>query len=135
MYETQHVVDGKVQSDVTGKPLMGKVNYIVWSDVFVCPNCTNELIFWDAAVNKENGKVKKEFQCYKCGATLKKKDLERATEKIYDYLLKDTIGMAKQVPVLINYSVGRKRYNKKPDEYDLKLIKGLKIWIFPIGFP
>jgi DNA modification methylase/predicted RNA-binding Zn-ribbon protein involved in translation (DUF1610 family) len=135
MYETQHVVDGKVQSDVTGKPLMGKVNYIVWSDVFVCPNCTNELIFWDAAVNKENGKVKKEFQCYKCGATLKKKDLERATEKIYDYLLKDTIGMAKQVPVLINYSVGRKRYNKKPDEYDLKLIQRIEDMDIPYWFP
>ena len=47
MYETKHS-DGSV----------GKINYMVWSDVFICPECTHEVIFWEAAVDKEAGSVK-----------------------------------------------------------------------------
>ena len=32
---------------------LGKINYTVWSDVFVCPECTKEVIFWEAAVDKK----------------------------------------------------------------------------------
>jgi hypothetical protein len=46
MYETQHAINGNVQYDIEGKPIKGKINYIVWSDVFVCPNCAHELVFW-----------------------------------------------------------------------------------------
>jgi DNA methylase len=44
MYETKHS-DGKI----------GKINYTVWSDVFVWPDCANEVIFWEAALDKEAG--------------------------------------------------------------------------------
>jgi len=37
MYETRHT-DGSV----------GTINYTVWSDVFVCPHCAGEVVFWDA---------------------------------------------------------------------------------------
>ena len=51
MYQTQHTVDGKIQYETNEnkKPIYGKINYTVWSDVFVCPNCTKELIFWEIA--------------------------------------------------------------------------------------
>ncbi|GAJ12121.1 unnamed protein product, partial [marine sediment metagenome] len=50
MYETIHT-DGKTK---------GKINYTVWSDVFICPFCGNEIVFYEAAVDKEEGSVKKE---------------------------------------------------------------------------
>lgn len=50
----------------------GKINYTVWSDVFICPNCNEEIVFWKEAVNKERGKVKKEFHCKECNKLLKK---------------------------------------------------------------
>ena len=28
------------------------VNYTVWSDVFICPHCGKEIVFWDCAVEK-----------------------------------------------------------------------------------
>jgi hypothetical protein len=34
MYETRHT-DGKI----------GRINYTVWSEVFTCPNCSNEITF------------------------------------------------------------------------------------------
>ena len=56
MYETNHIDEnGKQVYDMTG-PVMGKINYIVWSDVFICPNCGSEIVFWDAAVDKEDKK-------------------------------------------------------------------------------
>lgn len=35
----------------------GKINYTVWSDVFTCPECSGEVVFWEAAVDKDQGKV------------------------------------------------------------------------------
>ena len=43
--------------------------------------------------------------------------------------------MAKQVPVLINYSVGDKRYEKKPDKEDLEIIKKINNTKIPYWYP
>ena len=34
-----------------------KINYTVWSDVFICPSCTNEIVYWDVAVDIEDKKI------------------------------------------------------------------------------
>jgi len=135
MYRTQHVVDGKVQKDAKGNPIMGKINYTVWSDVFICPSCSGELVFWEVAVDKEEGRVRDGFPCPHCGANLTKRSLERATERVYDRDIGEFITRARQVPVLINYSVGNKRYEKKPDEYDLELIRKIEESEIPYWYP
>jgi len=135
MYQTQHMVDGKVQKDSNGNPIMGRINYTVWSDVFVCPYCTGKLVFWDVAVDKEESEVKNEFPCPHCGASLTKRSLERAMERVYDRYIAQTIIRARQVPVLINYSVGNKRYEKEPDEYDLELIRKIEESDIPYWYP
>ncbi|TRO78309.1 DNA methyltransferase [Desulfuromonas acetexigens] len=117
MYETIHS-DGR----------KGKINYIVWSDVFVCPECANEIVFWHEAVDINGGKVLDEFSCSHCKAALNKRSLDRAWSTIYDESLNDSIRQAKQVPVLINYSVGTTRCQKEPDQSDLiKIEKILKM--------
>ena len=143
MYETNHTIDGKKQyvQDIGGgmTPVMGRINYTVWSDVFVCPDCTHEIIFWDAAVDKEAGKVRDEFECPFCGARVTKRSLDRAWESVYDDAIEATIKRAKQVPVLINYTVEeggkKKRYEKMPDEDDLALIKRIEESRIPYWYP
>ena len=135
MYRTQHVVDGKVQKDAKGNPIMGKINYTVWSDVFICPSCSGELVFWEVAVDKEEGRVRDEFPCPHCGANLTKRSLERATERVYDRDIGEFITRARQVPVLINYSVGKQRFEKEPDEYDLELIRKIEESEIPYWYP
>ncbi len=135
MYRTQHVVDGKVQKDAKGNPIMGKINYTVWSDVFICPSCSGELVFWEVAVDKEEGRVRDEFPCPHCGANLTKRSLERATERVYDRDIGEFITRARQVPVLINYSVGKQRFEKEPDEYDLELIRKIEESEVPYWYP
>ena len=122
MFETQHCESsGKPVMGMDGHPIIGRVNYSVLSDVFVCPSCSHEIIFWDAAVDSDHGKVKDKFSCPKCGAVLTKRDCERAKVTYYDDLLHESVTVSKQVPVLINYSVGSKRYEKRPDAFDIDL--------------
>jgi DNA modification methylase len=135
MYRTQHVADGKVQKDAKGNPIMGKINYTVWSDVFICPSCSGELVFWEVAVDKKEGRVRDDFPCPHCGADLTKRTLERATERVYDRDIGEFITRARQVPVLINYSVGKQRFEKEPDEYDLELIRKIEESEIPYWYP
>lgn len=128
MYETMHT-DGKTK---------GKINYTVWSDVYICPNCSQELVFWDVAVDKEEGKVKDEFFCTNCRSILTKRGLERKFDTKYDQdnvLVSDhdrnntnngMVRQAKQVPVLISYFIGKQRFTKQPDLLDLKTIESVK---------
>jgi len=115
--------------------VLGTINYTVWSDVFVCPECTQEVVFWEAAVDKEAGKVHSEFPCPHCGASLTKRNMDRAWVTKYDKAIGQTIRQAKQVPVLINYSVGSKRYEKTPDAFDLALIEKIEALDIPYWFP
>lgn len=143
MYETQHVVDGKAQyeTDITGekKQVKGKINYTVWSDVFVCRGCAGEIIFWDAAVDKEKGEVKEEFNCPHCDASVTKRSLDRAWRTVLDDAIGETIRRAKQVPVLINYTVKdgnrNKRFDKKPDDTDFALIRKIEESKIPYWYP
>lgn len=136
MYETYHVDEkGNQLLDITGSPIKGKINYTIWSDVFICPNCSSEIIFWDVAVDEEKKSVINVFECRNCGIKLKKTDCERAVELIYDDGLNETIKMAKQVPVLINYLAGRKRFEKKPDKKDLAIIEKINSTKIPYWHP
>jgi len=135
MYETRHVIDGKLQTGIDGNPIIGRINYTVWSDVFICPTCSNEIVFWDAAVDKEKGKVNNTFYCSHCRSELAKRSCVRAQETHFDTRLNEFVTMAKQVPVLINYSVGKKRFEKKPDEFDLALIEKINNIEIPYWYP
>lgn len=117
----------------------GKINYVVWSDVFSCPNCSNEIVFTSVAYDQENSKVKDSFSCPTCNVTLSKNSLQRVTEVIYDEVLKRNITKAKQVPVLIYYFLDKKRYVKELDDYDKELLNKInnyeiKDWVpsFPL---
>jgi hypothetical protein len=136
MYETLHTDEkGETVTYIDGRPVKGRINYVVWSDVFVCPSCSGEIIFWDVAVDKEKGRVADMFKCGHCGSQLKKTDCDRARETVYDKALKENITLARQVPVLINYSVGKKRYEKAPDAYDLELLRRIDEMDIPYWYP
>ncbi|MCH8876807.1 MAG: DNA methylase [Chloroflexi bacterium] len=112
-----------------------KIVYTVWSDVFVCSECSGKVVFWEVAVDKEAGKVHKEFPCPRCNAALTKRNMDRSSITKYDKSIGGTVRQAKQVPVLINYSVGKKRHKKTPDAFDLALIEKIEQINIPYWFP
>lgn len=138
MYETQHVdANGKPILDSDGKPIIGKINYVVWSDVFICPNCMKEVVFYDVAVDKAAGKVFEEFSCPHCSSELTKRKMEHSWTSFWDEAIEKNIRQAKQVPVLINYSLCGKRncFDKRPDGCDLKLIDKINACHIPYSYP
>lgn len=115
MYETQHAPGVK-----------GKINYTVWSEVFSCPNCGAEVIFYDAAVDKESFRVNDTFECHACHMQVEKRSLDRIWETYYDDALEATQKRVKYAPVLINYQVGGRRFEKTPDLEDLRLLQTIE---------
>jgi len=105
---------------------IGLINYMVWSDVFVCNNCGNEFVYWDAALDRENKCLKDEFLCPHCNCKHTKNKSTRAFESIWDKYLEKTISINKSVPAILVYSVNNKRYEKRADEYDIQLIEKIK---------
>lgn len=113
----------------------GKINYTVCSDVFTCPECADEVVYWNAAVDKKAGKVQDTFSCPHCNAQLTKRNMERAWITRFDTALNETVRQGKQVAVLINYTVGKQRFEKVPDTFDLTLISKIENTDFSYSFP
>ena len=53
---------------------VARVEYTVWSDVFGCPACDREIVFWQSAVDAETGAIAKAIEC-SCGQVSAKRDL------------------------------------------------------------
>lgn len=114
MYKTRH----------PNSNYYGRINYVIWSDVFYCNYCQGEIVFWNEAV--ENGLVKDNILCPHCSATINKKALERATTTQLDPVRVQTVVKAKRIPAIINYSIGKDRFEKKPDEEDNKVLQKIE---------
>ena len=99
----------------------GTLNFTVWSDVFLCPQCGAEIVFWDAAVDREAQAVRDDIPCAQCGALSTKSGLSIATSTVMDNALDEPVLTAKQAPVLIDCSRSGKRLRKSPDAFDITL--------------
>jgi hypothetical protein len=108
MYETIH-------SDGVTK---GLINYTVWSEVFSCPECAGDVDFISEALDSETKKTRDSFPCPHCDVVLTKDKLERVLKTDVDSLTGKIRNHVRFEPVLINYSVGKKSYEKKLDQHD-----------------
>ena len=115
-------INSKDVPDLIDCCAVGRVNYTVWSDVFTCPECAGDVVFWHTAVDIEGGKVNDQFSCPSCAASLTKRSMERKWQKVMDPYLGNIVEQAVQIPVMINYKVGKKRFQKIPDQADIALI-------------
>ena len=126
LYQTKHNDDR-----------IGNINFTIWSDVFICNECSEEIVFWDEAIDKKEAIVRDKFDCPKCGSKTGKSGAERAWVSKYDNSLNETVRQAKQIPVLINYCLpnSTKRYEKVPDQHDLDILKKIEAVPNPHWYP
>ncbi len=120
MYETLHS-DGKT---------VARIDYTVWSEVLNCPSCAGEIVFTEAALDKETQAVADVLSCPHCGAQAKKEQMDLQFETFIDPSTGKTEKRPKRVPALITYKIGRTAYTKNPDDADLERIA--KIVSLPI---
>jgi len=93
----------------------------IWSDIFYCPICSDEIVFWDAAVKDDE--ISKTFSCPSCngmvGKASSKEDgalkLERAFETKYDRYLGENIRSPKLLLVEEKVKRGTTTSRRKVD--------------------
>lgn len=126
MWQTSHF-DGKTKHPAT-------INFVAWSDVMICPHCSGEIVFGTTAATKD-GKIKDDFLCPTCKMKLKKGECEKKKVIAFDQRSGKTYTVAKQVPLVINYTYAGKRYEKEPDAEDLLLIEKIEGTTIPYWYP
>ena len=122
MYETTHS-DGK---------RLGRIEYTVWSEVFLCPSCSAENVFLDAEKISHDGE-RDRIRCVSCKAEARKEEMELARENFLED--GEVQWRPKRVPVSIAYKVGSSWFEKKPDGRDLALLKRIDDLELPLNFP
>jgi hypothetical protein len=149
MYETLHPPTPKASAGMpaealakaqTGMPAeasakAGRINYTVWSEVFTCPECSREVVFVTEALDQKTKRVREEFPCPHCRAMVSKRQLERTYESRMDSVLGRVVKTPKRKPVLIDYSLGKARYEKAPDHGDLDLLARIPALDLPPEVP
>jgi len=122
MYETVHT-DGKT---------LGRIEYTVWSEAFICPSCSKENVFLEAEKVSYEGQ-RDRIRCGSCRAEARKEEMELAQEKLLDD--GHVQWRPKRVPVSIFYKVGSNKFEKKPDTNDLEILKKIDRLEIPENFP
>ena len=125
MYETLHK-DGKTR---------GRINYTVWSEVFSCPECVGEVVFMEAAFDRESNRIRDKFHCPSCRTLLTKKKLNRLYVSEHDSGIRKTIRKTKRIPVFINYTANGEKYDKQLDSDDLRLLRRIETLDRPMDLP
>jgi DNA modification methylase len=115
MYETKHS-DGRI----------GRIDFTVWSEVFSCPECASEIVFFNEAFDRKSKKVRDTFPCPHCQANLKKKMLDRCEESKFDKTINKLVRRTRREPALIAYRIGKERYEKIPDQFDFEVLKRIE---------
>ena len=129
MFETRH------KDDTFSGFSTGHVNYIVWSQVALCPHCGDEFVLYDMMWNPETKKMSEEFVCPKCHSRISKNDCDKSVITEIDELTGELRTTKKTIPVLLNYSVGKKRFEKRLDAEDRAVFEKVKAMAFSGSAP
>jgi hypothetical protein len=116
-----------------GAPFEADIDYTIWSEVFTCPHCGSELVFYDAAFMPESGTVRDSFSCRSCGAQVRKDRLERRMIKTRT-LAGDAIERVELRPVRIVWRTREHLGEKSVDEADEALLARVSRLALP-SFP
>ena len=125
MYETLHT-DGKTK---------GRINYTVWSEVFSCPECSGDVVFLEQALDRKTNRVRDQFPCPGCRATLNKTKMDRLYDTRVESVRKETVKLPRRRPVLINYTVATSTFEKPLDSYDRSILERIDRMSLPLDMP
>lgn len=124
MYETESDSGEKV-----------KVNFIVWSEKVLCPQCFNHFPLWSVNADTINGRMKDKFNCPKCGTLLTKDKCESYIQSEVDFATKLVEDTRTYEEVLINYTFKGHRYFKTPNSFDKELVDKINAYEIKHWFP
>ena len=123
-------------TDRSGKP-NGKINFMLWSDIMICPSCGHEYVYWDNGISMDGGRVTAidNFPCPHCGASQTKRSAKLAVESYYDESVGKVLKRVKQVPVIVVGKSGSEKIQRGPNQYDFDLLQKIEEYHIVDWFP
>ena len=100
--------------------------YNIWSDIFLCQNCGEEVNYYRAAVSSDGKSMQTSFACKQCGVEISKRTMERAMVTHHDPVTGKALRLAKCELVKINHSSGRRRQTRDATSEDLATLERIK---------
>jgi hypothetical protein len=125
IYKVRQATEWMFKTRVTsGKSIIdnARIDHTVWSDVFLCDNCSTDIIIWDVAIDSDGYIDKSTIKCPSCKHELRSADLTHKFTTVYDNILGQMVSLPKSIPVLISYSHLGGRGEKSPDVDDLAIL-------------
>ena len=101
---------------------LGRINYVVWSDVFICSECQSDVVFLEAAVDDDGDVSSGAFECPSCKAQLSKASIDKRMEACITHD-GSSVERVKKVPVTIDYKAHSGRKKKSFSESDFDVIR------------
>jgi DNA modification methylase len=115
--------------DASGKP--GIIRHIIYSDVVLCPNCGEELTYYQGMVRFNPLRIDGYGICPYCGYKDKASTFSYQTETVYDSLIKKHITRRKRVPVRVYGQSGSKRWVREATETDIQQFNNMESRDYP----
>lgn len=113
----------------------GTIRYLIWSDLFRCPQCRIEVTLWDACVSRNPAEIISQFTCPSCSHETSCENLKRVTETSRDDLLGKQTEVRKRKPVWLYGTTGKKNWSRPVTDKDLKLIRRIAQEPIPASVP
>ncbi|MEM5479804.1 DNA methyltransferase [Pseudoalteromonas fuliginea] len=113
----------------------GVIRHVIWSDSLICSECSEETLFWQAAVSKNPLEIKKYYTCPNCSIEHEIEKSERVTVKEYDRFLKRNCIQRKRTPVWIYGKTGNNKWNREATDIDIASLKQFDEIQFPDDVP
>jgi 16S rRNA G966 N2-methylase RsmD len=113
----------------------GRIRHVIWTDFIVCPHCETESKFWDVAVKRNPLKLVTDYRCPGCRKKVVISEAERATEEVYDAIIKSTVTRRKRVPAWVHGQTEGHNWQRIADKADLKSLTHIEESPPPQDFP
>ena len=102
---------------------IGLISYVLWSEVFTCPDCGSEVVFYQPT-DTSRLSLSDTHYCPNCGAHHTKKTLNKFFETTVGST-GETLVCNKIKPTLIKYYYRGKGFYKTPEPEDLSLLENI----------
>lgn len=109
------------QTEIDGKKY--EIQSIIWSEIFSCPHCGNEITFYNVAYDAESDSIKDSLSCPYCSSKFVKRDLHKLNDTSFDVITGEISSERKFAPVAVKYKIGRNTHYKTISDSDIEIIK------------
>ena len=96
----------------------GLIRHIIWTEYLICPNCKEEISYFEFGTKRNPVTFLKEIKCPKCGKKHVVDDLDFAKEEHIDKVLGEKCQRKKRRPAWIYGTTGAEKWNRKATDRD-----------------